>query len=126
MPDSPLPSPRLTHPLHSTASHDHETYSSQRRSLLLRLGYFTSQAIPKAQTRRRGTRRDAHFGKEVEIDLVAVQRISIVLGDRQGDISLPSFKHLDLHQQELLFVCQTTPETFLPCAFSPQPLNLLG
>lgn len=84
MPDSPLPRPRLTHPLHSTASHDHETYSSQRRSLLLRLGYFTSQAIPKAQTRRRGTRRDAHFGKEVEIDLVAVQRVSIILEDREG------------------------------------------
>ena len=78
IPHPPLPLPLLTHPLHPTASHDHEAHGPQRSSLFLRLTNLTAQAISKTETGRRGRRCDAHFGKEVEIDLVTVRHVSVV------------------------------------------------
>ena len=79
IPHPPLPLPLLTHPLHPTASHDHQPHSPQRSSLLLRPANLAAQAISKPETGRRGRRCDAHFGKEVEIDLITERRISVVL-----------------------------------------------
>ena len=97
IPHPPLPLPLLTHPLHPTAGHDHEPHSPQGSSLLLRPANLAAQAVSKAETGGRGRRCDAHFGKEVEIDLVTVRRISVVfVGWKEA--SLPSLKHFNLHQ----------------------------
>ena len=89
IPHLPLPLPLLTHPLHPTASHDHEPHSPQRSSLLLRPANLTAQAIAKAETGRRGRRGDAHFGKKVEIDLVTARHVRVVLEDEGRKLTKP-------------------------------------